>query len=219
MWYVDIDALHSHTLDPKSRKKILRISEHTESSSLEPTEAQQQNASSYVSPFTFQSDSAPVLPLLSKKVQGLSLTPRHHTFAVSAAALMIFLFATISWLNYVEPRLAEVVVESSVKTLAAINPSKLYNDLSKDAQALGLVAATEAGISAWTDKSAQGLVVFPEPTNHAAAVSEIKNSFSDEVNVLFDEDGTSGVVMPVFSQGEGGDSYAFVMVPVQKKSQ
>ncbi len=62
----------------------------------------------------------------------------------------------------------------------------------------------------------QGMVVVPitPDTNQKAVVAEVKNTFSDEVNVK-QSDGESGVITPVFKKAKGND-YLYVLVPIQK---
>lgn len=65
-----------------------------------------------------------------------------------------------------------------------------------------------------------GIVVVPsgESTTSDVLKKQIKESFSDEVEVRPDESGTTGVVTPVF-KGSIGDNFMYVLVPVkdQKK--
>ncbi len=59
----------------------------------------------------------------------------------------------------------------------------------------------------------QGLVVVSDPDNHDETVASIKNSFSDEVTVVEDDGGGSGVITPIFKNIEG-DPYTYVLVPL-----
>lgn len=62
----------------------------------------------------------------------------------------------------------------------------------------------------------QGMVVVPitAETNQKAVVAEVKNTFSDEVQVK-QSDSESGVITPVFKKAKGND-YLYVLVPIQK---
>lgn len=61
----------------------------------------------------------------------------------------------------------------------------------------------------------QGLVVIPESKvdDRAKTIADIKRTFSDEVAVNPDEDG-SGVITPVFRETQG-DDYLYVLVPIR----
>ena len=62
----------------------------------------------------------------------------------------------------------------------------------------------------------QGMVVVPinPNTNKDAVVAKVKQSFSDEVSVSPNADGSSGVITPVFKKTKG-DEYLYVMVPIK----
>jgi len=62
----------------------------------------------------------------------------------------------------------------------------------------------------------KGVVVVPADPNieNDVAMREIKNSFSDEVDIKF-EDPESGVITPVFKERDG-DDYLFVLVPLDE---
>lgn len=61
----------------------------------------------------------------------------------------------------------------------------------------------------------QGLVVIPvnSDTNKTEAIEKVKKTFSDEVYVEANDDG-SGVITPVFRENPG-DEYLYVLVPIQ----
>jgi hypothetical protein len=48
--------------------------------------------------------------------------------------------------------------------------------------------------------------------------NNIRNTFSDEVEVIPDKSGTSGVITPVFKK-VSKDNYVYVLVPEVKKKQ
>ncbi len=63
-----------------------------------------------------------------------------------------------------------------------------------------------------------GLVVLPSSGNLAAdqaLVQELKQAFSDQVEVRFEASGQSGLITPIFREGRGGD-YLFVITPIKK---
>ncbi|MBX4200275.1 hypothetical protein KW790_02345 [Candidatus Parcubacteria bacterium] len=65
--------------------------------------------------------------------------------------------------------------------------------------------------------NSQGIVIFPESSQSEQSVETVKNAFSDQVNVAFDESGSSGIVTPIFRPGEETKNYVFVMVPISSK--
>jgi excisionase family DNA binding protein len=58
----------------------------------------------------------------------------------------------------------------------------------------------------------KGLVVVPSTENDELLKEKIKSSFSDEVKV-FPKDESSGIIVPVFREREGG-RYLYILVPV-----
>jgi hypothetical protein len=63
-----------------------------------------------------------------------------------------------------------------------------------------------------------GVVVAPSASTsleNESMKSELRNPFSDEVNVLPDSSGTAGVIVPVFKESKG-DDFLYVMVPVKE---
>ena len=66
-----------------------------------------------------------------------------------------------------------------------------------------------------------GLVVIPakkEEKDNEAMKKKIKDSFSDEVAVIQDETGQSGIIKPKFKNSEG-ENYLYVLVPVKDKKE
>ena len=63
--------------------------------------------------------------------------------------------------------------------------------------------------------SDNGVVLVPTQgiETDAKVISNIKNSFSDEVSVIPNYDGVSGVIRPIFKEGPGKD-FIYVIVPV-----
>ncbi len=63
-----------------------------------------------------------------------------------------------------------------------------------------------------------GVVVFPLGTNEEnrlGLTKNIKDSFSDEVEIKVDKDGVSGTITPIFKETKGED-YMYVMVPLKE---
>jgi hypothetical protein len=70
-------------------------------------------------------------------------------------------------------------------------------------------------------KKFDGIAVVPslgQSEKEEALKKNIKNTFSDEVEVMPDSSGTSGVITPVFKK-VNKDNYVYVLVPEVKKKQ
>ena len=66
--------------------------------------------------------------------------------------------------------------------------------------------------------AAPGLVVLPssgDSTRDEALKLELKNSFSDQVEVKFDPSGQAGIITPIFQSGRG-DNYLFILTPLKR---
>jgi hypothetical protein len=59
----------------------------------------------------------------------------------------------------------------------------------------------------------KGMVVIPSTEKDEEIKEKIKLSFSDEVKVK-PSDKSSGIIIPVFREGEGGE-YMYILVPVK----
>lgn len=77
------------------------------------------------------------------------------------------------------------------------------------------VAARLAGMTTSGEGSASGLVVIPPGGQASTSLSDIYNSFSDEVVVKPDSTGQSGVITPIFKSGQG-DPYLYILTPIKK---
>lgn len=67
---------------------------------------------------------------------------------------------------------------------------------------------------------AQGIAVIPSTYSRVQDElfkEQIRRSFSDEVEIEPDESGTAGVVIPVFRDRKKGDSFMYVLVPVDEQ--
>lgn len=65
--------------------------------------------------------------------------------------------------------------------------------------------------------NSKGIVITPskDKQTDADTIEQIKNTFSDEVRIIPDESGESGIIQPIFRDSEG-DEYIYVLVPIQK---
>jgi hypothetical protein len=61
------------------------------------------------------------------------------------------------------------------------------------------------------------LIVAPASNFSEGVVNDVRESFSDPVDVVVDpEDPDTGIITPIFKDGKKGDEYRFLMVPVNK---
>ena len=137
-----------------------------------------------------------------------------------ALVACVFLFANIFWFSFesdlntnqlfsgighIGNQLSEAVVEpipnffSQVASFAFVENGESV-DVERNA------AATHADA-----ENFQGVVIFEETVTDER-IAEVRDSFSDEVEVRFEGDDI-GVVTPVFKEREG-DDYRFLLVPV-----
>lgn len=217
-WYLDIDVLtkYKNQVKSKNEKKLV----HTDNSVDNIDDlvyTRQENKGNLHEYSRYESEEAVVLPTLknkkSKKNHSLDLVRNPIVFS-SAFLVSLFIAGNVifSWLSFLAPQQIETVnFEISVISKEIVDG---FISIKKDIQ-LALVASTtnddaEMNVS-------EGIVVFPDSPEREDLISRIKNSFSDEVEILMDEGGESGVIRPVFKSGEDDDNYAFVLVPVESK--
>ena len=80
----------------------------------------------------------------------------------------------------------------------------------------GVRVAVRDGRSEIPSQNENGIVVLPGSAEGKMNLEKIQNSFSDEVEVRKSDDGTTGVITPVFRK-VSQDDYLFVMVPVKEQ--
>ena len=98
---------------------------------------------------------------------------------------------------------------ATLQNLKAQIKAELFRELELQGQTTGAVA---------NSPTTAGLVVLPssgDPTRDAAIKQELKNSFSDQVEVKFDQSGQAGVITPIFRTGRG-DNYLFILTPLKQ---
>ncbi len=64
-----------------------------------------------------------------------------------------------------------------------------------------------------------GVVLVPstgEPGSDQAIKNQLKNMFSDEVQVEFDASGQAGVITPIYPSGPSSDRYVFILTPIKQ---
>ena len=68
-----------------------------------------------------------------------------------------------------------------------------------------------------TPLDSKGIVITPskDKQTDADTIEQIKNTFSDEVRIIPDGSGKSGIIQPIF-RDKKGDEYIYVLVPIQE---
>jgi hypothetical protein len=68
------------------------------------------------------------------------------------------------------------------------------------------------------ESTSSGIVVIPSSDDQLGIVMRIRRAFSDGVEISVDKENSSGVITPVFQTEESADNYAFVLVPIEEKT-
>ncbi len=124
-----------------------------------------------------------------------------------------------SWRKFVGSEEAKTTgppaVNPSLLTLDPATLEALKNEIKAELlRDLGQQANTTQGNSGNTP----GLVVLPStgnPASDAAIKLDLQNTFSDRVEVEFDQSGQTGVITPIFKSGRG-DNYIFILTPIRQ---
>lgn len=101
----------------------------------------------------------------------------------------------------------------------ATNPFRRFvavnDDVSLDDGGLDFDSGTEPLASG---RERDGVVVVPSASldENEAQKKEIQDAFSDEINIIPDDDGQSGIIKPVFKE-PGDQEYLYVLVPVDER--
>ena len=104
--------------------------------------------------------------------------------------------------------------QSTLVELKAEIKAELLRELSADNQLAGPMSRLPGAIPG------TGLVTLPasgDPAKDAAALLELKNAFSDQVEVRFEASQQTGVITPIFRTGRGTD-YLFVITPISRST-
>lgn len=210
-WFVDFESLTLYKKGnlPKDVKNEV-ITELKDNLVL-PRTALSQNYVSYMP------ESRPGLPVLQKKAgRGLSLKSLNNKAIVQVATVVIAFFVltnmTFSWLTFVSPDRME-----KFNNQIGLAYEDLSNKVSVLAHRLALAQVVNSLVGSSSTANNQGVVAFPTSSDSQKKIDRVKNSFSDDVEVLFDKSGESGVIRPVFRKGDDSENYAFVLVPVTNK--
>ncbi len=187
-WFVDIESLNKY-----KDGSLLSVTKETPNKIEKPADLGSTS-------INYVAEKQVELPkLVGKKYNSFNNLNPHKNPSVLALSLIVTLFvvgnAITSWVDYLGLDLYSI--GNNYNSLALVD---------------GLIESA-GEVSSTSD----GLVVFPNDEDAEEKIESIKNSFSDEVEIFFDEGGESGVIRPVFRTSGDTDDYAFVMVPVKAK--
>lgn len=204
-WFVNIDSLlnHKDSVEGRIQRKNSVVSNKVE------------NNTDLGMKSTYLTE--PDLPKLVEKSNAKNfLNIRTDKYLIGSAALVAafaFVGGAYSWLSYLNPNLITKIDSGIVayyeSTVSFVSEAKLAFGRFNLAQ----VRSSQSGDSV----SQEGLVVIPESVDQQERVDLVKQNFSDDVEVYFDEDNQSGVIRPVFKSAAVPEDYAFVMVPIKTK--
>lgn len=180
---------------------------------------------------TYEKDDQPRLPELSKITEKTPAIPtkkeaKKSAFKIhlipAALVLMIFFgFAVTKLENLSLNPINSMYREVSSSVTSSLQPALLatvtqwFKDLfgpSSDGSQL----AEETSGNGVSQNS--GIVVVPATDDRESVVARIKNAFSDNVEVSFDQSGDTGTITPVFRESDEFENYAFVIVPLKDSS-
>jgi hypothetical protein len=182
---------------------------------------------------TYGSDERPLMPVIQKVVATPSPVSSLDQAHASSIRVRNALIASIIVVVLVTGGL--ILNNNSTRTATldgSSQPAHVYASVERIIQAVGsgfgkmfaLVERMIGGKSNLADNvvvpvvpsnsnSWNGMAVIPSGADDQAAVEQIRNSFSDVVEVSPDGSGTAGVITPVFRKTTG-DEFLYVLVPV-----
>ncbi|MES2213767.1 MAG: helix-turn-helix domain-containing protein [Patescibacteria group bacterium] len=185
--------------------------------------------------FRYESDVKPRLPELLKR----EIAPKKkgnfvQRTAVAVAMITVLVSAGMPWMEYGLPQVSEkfsIGIASSMDSLhGKANQAATILGLFKVEMTptfrriLGLnsdpkIPVPQGGPVVTQAQTVDGgLVVLPPSTEeHSTQVARIKKVFSDDVSVLSDPSGDSGVITPEFHAGDDTEGYAYVLVPIKSQ--
>lgn len=152
------------------------------------------------------------------------VSPRRTPLALGALAVMVIAFsisaasiggvpqqqAAVSegagFFESIARALYDFVMPSHTEVLEVTHPATTSVPMEESA------VSAHVGTTTYTS-----LVVAPDELFTATTIESIQDSFSDPVTVAVDPlNPNTGIITPVFKDGEQGEDYRFLMVPVTK---
>ncbi len=151
-------------------------------------------------------------------VSGTHVTIPPRATALAKAGLVLSvgvlagsLFFTIGNGLVGQQKVSSASVIEALRTFA----SQFYSWESKEVPELSpqVDASSRATAATEAPRSAEEGIVVLSPTE-TTSLEEVRNSFSDETEVIIDEHGKSGLIKPIFKSGMD-TTYRFLMVPLE----
>lgn len=139
----------------------------------------------------------------------------------------LFLLLNIFWFSYesklnttalfgglseIGSLLSDAVIEPIPEFVSQVASFAFVQDLERNSD-LPETLQVEQDSSGSDQSDFQGIVLFGEEEGDDEYIENVRESFSDEVQVDFDSE-DSGVITPVFKERDG-ESYRFLLVPVK----
>ncbi len=199
-WYVDYSALVEHKKNHSTRKN-------------KPLDTKQNKGNTTFSVAPVEKKVAPTPTLVQPKAE-----PQKTYIAPVVARPIVA--------NVAKSRTAEIKRASSKTPLLVFGTalalvvlgfglSQVFGSSPSSAPAATVLSANSSQTAVGTT-STEGMVVTPDSADHQGLIAKIKSFFSDDVKISFDQGNDTGVITPVFRNGDDSNHYAFVMVPVNK---
>jgi hypothetical protein len=192
----------------------------------------------------YEEDTRSRLPELSKlKYRHHERSSALINIGIVGAALVVAFFTLSAWVTYLAPDISEKVTIALAEAGQSLEAEPFGISRASSELATAHVAAASflssfgeyvsglfSGVSGNSNEKAktgnddavetngsQGIVVHQNLSDRDAFTARVKASFSDDVDVTFDEQGDSGVITPTFHDGDDTENYAFVLVPIKPK--
>jgi len=170
------------------------------------------------------------LPQISKPSEGIrKWSPAKK---LVSTALVILIVSLIGFSSNGALRPTNLLTEKARPIVVAMSMTKNKTATALDTVS-GLISALEARINSWVysllakketkpepkSSTRVGIVAFLDEGDHYTNVRRVKEAFSDDVDIYLDREGDSGVIRPIFREGDDTENYAFVMVPIRVDEQ
>jgi len=211
-WFVDFESLKTYKTNISSKNsKGNNINNYQEIKLPEPKTENTYIPQQYSSELVKER-----IPNLSEKKDVSRKIFSKSSFGTTLMTALVTIFivssASFSWINYFSPKLSQKI-DSIIVSIY----DNVQNSFTVLRNKFNLLALVGQNFSEEDQAEVDALVVFPDNQDKDKKIENIKNNFSDEVEVLFDEEGESGVIRPIFRPGEESENYAFVLVPLKEK--
>lgn len=211
-WFINPDSLKSF-VDESEQKKAEQRAQLSEMRRREFQESQKE-----LQPEVVTSANNSLVPASSAQVSVAS--PYHHgaespkQIVAAVMGTSLVLFAGLLFGVVLTPERFAFISEDVFFTAKDQEAGAMSSYFETEVEAPSVSEGVTSG-NAHIQNEGRGVVIL-EPTATEEQVQEVKQMFSDEVEVNFSDE-NSGVITPVFKESTD-DSYRFIMVPVKDSS-